>query len=107
MIEIEKEARWADKRSAKMLEGDAVQYQRVFEASKAEENKASIREIVQQMDQKFNRLNAELTASMAEFNKRLAEATEIAAEMDSRGSPTAAMSATAMTTHMQCVVRLR
>ena len=38
---------------------------------------------------------------MAEFDERLAKATEIAAEQDSGGSPAAAISATAMATHMR------
>ena len=86
-----------------MMKGDAAQDQRVLEAPRAEEVKESIVEMVRQMDQQFDRLTAKFKASMVEFNKRLAKATEIAAEQDSRGSPAAAttMTATAMATHMQ------
>ena len=38
-IEIEKEASWADKNSAKMLKGAAERDQRVLEAPRAEEDK--------------------------------------------------------------------
>ena len=99
-IEIEKEARWANKRSAKMLKGDDVRDQRVLEAPKAEENEESIVEMVRQMDQQFDRLTAKFKANLAEFYERLAKATEIAAEQDSRGSPTAATTR-ATATHMQ------
>ena len=78
-IEIEKEARWADKETAKMVKGDAARDRRVLEAPRAEENEESIVEMVLQMDQQFNRLTKKFKASMAEFDERLAKATQISA----------------------------
>ena len=89
-----------------MLKGDAARDQRVLEVLRAEENEESIVEMVRQMDQKFDRLTTKFKASMTEFDKILAKATEIVAEQDSRESPTAAMSATAMATHMQCCCQI-
>ena len=64
-IEIEKEARWADKRSDKMLKGDAARDQRVLEAPRAEVNKELIVEMAQQMDQISDILTAKCKVSMA------------------------------------------
>ena len=100
-IENEKEVSWADKNSAKIFKGEAERDQRVLEATRAEADDESIVEMVLQMDQQLDRLIKFFKASMAEFDKRLAKATEIAAEQDSGGSPTAAISATAMATLMQ------
>ena len=75
--------------------------QRVLEAPRAEENEESIVEMLRRLDQQFDKLTAKFQASMAAIDEKFAKATEIAAEQDSRGSPTAAMSATAMATHMQ------
>ena len=90
-IENEKEASWADKNSAKMWKGAAERDQRVLEAPRAEEDEESIVEMVRQMDQRFDRLTKKFKASMAEFDERLAKATEIVAEQDSGGSPAAAI----------------
>ena len=85
------------------MKGGAAQGQMVIEAPRAEDNRESIVEMVKQMDKQLDKITTKFQASMAAIDKKLAKATEIAAEQDSRGSPAAAttMTATAMATHMQ------
>ena len=52
----------------------------MLEAPRAEADEESIVEMVRQMDQQFDILTKEFKASMAEFDERLAEVTNIAAE---------------------------
>ena len=68
-----------DKNSTKMFKGEAEWDQRMLEAPRAEEDKESIKEIVRKMDQQFDRLTENFQASMAEFDERLAKATQISA----------------------------
>ena len=100
---IEEENAQADKNSPEKMKEDNAWDQRVLEAPRAEENKESIVEMVRQLDQQFDKLTTKFQASMAAIDEELATATDIAAEQDLRGSPTATMSATAMAmaTHMQ------
>ena len=100
MIEEERDAQ-PDKNSAKNMKEDNAWDKRVLEAPRTEENEESIVEMVRQLDHQFDKLTTKFQASMAAIDKELATATEIAAEQDLRGSPTATMSATAMATHMQ------
>ena len=82
-IKDEKEASWADKENAaKMFKGAAERGQRALAAPRAEADKELIVEMVRQTNQQFDRLTKEFKASMAEFDKRLAKATEIAAEQE-------------------------
>ena len=56
LIEKERDARWVDDSSAKMMKGDAAQDQRVLEAPRAKDDEESMGEMVQRLTNKIDKI---------------------------------------------------